>query len=260
MDTPLGNGLIEGTIEIIFRGAFKSKFNDEKRIYQLTLREKVVLSRTVIRLFISAIYIAAVGLTTFFEIFLIEESFGCDPGLDCFYTDTTDPIENCEDLDGNRTIICYNFGLNLASAAGAAGGFLAVASMIINVAVLVVFWVAEKIVQSGNYKNKKFCFFSVYISVVIVLVILFIVYFVIAILQSTPSRILNAKWSKQKAFNVILLSLASIVTLVIVGTVVPSVAFKDTETASENHTTGTMRWDIKRQARNGRYGLPSEGT
>ena len=61
---------------------------------------------------------------------MIDESYTCDPELDCFPFDANnntnlqdDPIVNCTDFDisDNITIICYHFAFNFTDAGGLVG-------------------------------------------------------------------------------------------------------------------------------------------
>ena len=81
---------------------------------------------------------------TFWAVFLIDESFTCDPGLDCFPFDTSgrkwidghplqqQPIINCSSFESVNTvtIVCHTFVLNYSAAFSAAGGLLALIVMV----------------------------------------------------------------------------------------------------------------------------------
>ena len=76
---------------------------------------------------------------TFWGIFIIDQSFACDPDRDCFAYNLTsgdilgkDPVDNCSDFDSmdNVTVICYHFVFQYAEGFGAAGGVIALAPAI----------------------------------------------------------------------------------------------------------------------------------
>ena len=112
--------------------------------------------------FAPAVLLCICAFITFWVIFLVEESFGCDPGLDCFPLQENNgallshtPIQNCSDYDliGNVTIICYQFVLRYAEGFGAAGGIIALAASVMKMYEIVLFWV----VDSPSTKNYIKC-------------------------------------------------------------------------------------------------------
>ena len=92
-------------------------------------------------------YVLAIAVLAFaagWDLFLIEASFACDPGLDCFILENSQPIQNCStlydaannnsDTLGNNpesdelTVVCFRFVIDYAVAASAVGGLFAFGS------------------------------------------------------------------------------------------------------------------------------------
>ena len=86
---------------------------------------------------ILVIYVVTIAVLAFavgWDTFLIEASYACDPGLDCFIN--AQPIQNCSELyesddytniNGTElTVICYRIAADYALAAAAVGGLLSI--------------------------------------------------------------------------------------------------------------------------------------
>lgn len=86
------------------------------------------------------------------DIFLVETSYACDPGLDCFIRETSQSIQNCSAFYDNRndtignntgngndtedselTVVCFRFGFNYVLAASATGGLFVFSKQIMSV-------------------------------------------------------------------------------------------------------------------------------
>ena len=102
--------------------------------------------------FAPAVWVCVCAFITFWVIFLVEESFGCDPRLDCFpWQDNNSellshtPIQNCSDYDriDNVTIICYQFVFQYAEGFGAAGGILVFAASLMKMYEIALFWAVD---------------------------------------------------------------------------------------------------------------------
>jgi len=134
-------------VSVLFRDALKKKVVGGETIYLL-------FRRKINPLFILSFVPLVPGLfscffTTFWEVFLTEESFTCDPGLDCFPFSVgnlsilqNDPIVNCSDFatNDNVTITCYQFVFRYAAATGLVGGLLTVTALGVKVVGGVLIW------------------------------------------------------------------------------------------------------------------------
>ena len=101
---------------------------------------------------------------TFWVIFLVEESFGCDPRLDCFPRQDNNsellshtPIQNCSDYDltDNVTIICYRFAFRYAEGFGVAGGILVFAASLMKMYEFLFFWAVDSPVTNDSRCSIK---------------------------------------------------------------------------------------------------------
>lgn len=80
-----------------------------------------------------AILVSFFALEIFWDVFLLEVSHTCDPGLDCYRDDDdafhANPVQNCSGYEeGNVTFTCYAFVFNFGTAAGVAGGLFTIMS------------------------------------------------------------------------------------------------------------------------------------
>lgn len=163
----LGLSGMYATISVIFRDAIKKKVVGKETIY-------VLFKREIHPFFILLLFLLVPGLfscffTTFWEVFLTDESFTCDPGLDCFPFDASNlsilqnnPIVNCSEFatSDNVTITCYQFVFRYAAATGLLGGLLTVTAIGIKVLGGVLIWsmdIGEKEEHAEEDETQKHC-------------------------------------------------------------------------------------------------------
>ena len=91
-----------------------------------------------IAFFFLLLIIFITAFNTFWGTFLSEETFTCDPGLDCFllqYTNSSEvdqkPLTSCADHE-NDTIICFQFVLEYSGGFASMSGFITVTLIYIN--------------------------------------------------------------------------------------------------------------------------------
>lgn len=117
-------------ISVVFRDAIKKKNTENGPVF-------VLWNRKLAPAFIPCLFLIIPGLfacffLSFWDTFLIENSYTCDPALDCFPIDAendnlqNDPIVNCSDFDtsDNITILCYQFVFKFTAGTAFAGGLL----------------------------------------------------------------------------------------------------------------------------------------
>ena len=127
--------IADGVIKVVFKDVF-----EEKEFFD---RDEIVLQKRALPrfakswFFISALTIIGCALITFWNVFLIEETFSCDPGLDCFKLNGSIPT-NCTDLQEDEEIICFTFAFAIGRAAGTAGGILTLSAFIVKAEAIVV--------------------------------------------------------------------------------------------------------------------------
>ena len=155
--------LMYAAVSAIFRNAIKRKTVDNQTVY-------VIMDRKISQWFIPALFFLIQGFISslfisFWEVFLIDVSYTCDPSLDCFPFDANntnlqdDPIANCTDFDinDNITIICYYFAFNFTDAAGLVGGLLSLLSFVFMLLVTVLYWSLDLAGAGKEVKNTFKC-------------------------------------------------------------------------------------------------------
>ena len=139
--------LMYAGVSAILKDAIKRKTVGNETVY-------VIMDRKISQSFIPAFFLLIPSFMScifisFWEVFLIDESYTCDPDLDCFPFDANnytnlqdDPIVNCTDFDisDNITIICYHFAFNFNDAAGLVGGLLSLIAFVFMLLVSVLYW------------------------------------------------------------------------------------------------------------------------
>ena len=167
----LFEGLMFKVSKVILLKEFELKQENGKKEY--FMRDQyipTILMRSVLLLaFQAAVSTVTLATTTFWVVFLIEETFACDPGLDCFpFTDDGDriqdrPIVNCSDFESadNITIICYRFAFHYAEGFGAAGGVTFFSAFMITAYTSVMFfaarliWPKNEVIDEDDYDSDE---------------------------------------------------------------------------------------------------------
>ena len=153
--------LMYAGVSAILKDAIKRKTVANKTVY-------VIMDRKISQFFVPAFFLLIPGFLSciflsFWEVFLIDESYTCDPDLDCFpfdlnnYTNLQDdPIVNCTDFDisDNITIICYHFAFNFTDAAGLVGGLLSLIAFVFMLLVSVLYWSLDLACEDQKAENK----------------------------------------------------------------------------------------------------------
>ena len=132
--------------KLMFPGALEIK-NKPRRIlfHGYEISEQVVLNLSVATSFM----IGTVFLC-FWGTFFIERTFVCDPQLDCFFSNSSSlfvtpvrRLDNCNYVDDNAIVTCYQFVFNIAGGLASAVGFLAITVFYLYVYENVVLWLIE---------------------------------------------------------------------------------------------------------------------
>ena len=128
---------------------------------RMVLYEREVSPLSVVLLFTLAPAIFIPAFISFWGTFLVEESFACDSGLDCFLRDPTSfsianqqPLVNCTDHE-NDTVVCFQFVFDYTGGFAAMGGFLAVATTCLKVYGIVLVWLMELLPSSRPRRRGK---------------------------------------------------------------------------------------------------------
>ena len=109
-----------------------------------------------------AVFVPA--FVAFWASFLVEETYVCDPELDCFSLDSSSfattndqqPISNCTDHE-NSTIVCFQFAFDCTSGFATAGGVLVVAVTSLKVYGILLVWLMGT-VPSYHSRTKRRCY------------------------------------------------------------------------------------------------------
>ena len=129
---------------------------------------------------ISLIFAALV----FWDIFLLEESYSCDDGLDCFVTNTTnnkilevfrsEPVTDCKlhkNADEN-TIKCFIFVYRFGPGIAAFGGLITMSKIIMNI-------IAAVFLTIYGFVERKVCGWKVKLAPLRVIILISIAVFTI---------------------------------------------------------------------------------
>ena len=113
--------------KIVFRGALKEEDNQVK-LYGYEIQQWLV----VLLSFVTTATFYCVFIS-FWAAFLLEETFVCDPRLDCFVTNSSlssassdyfRTIEDCDEIEVNATVKCFQFQFDATEGFAYAVGFL----------------------------------------------------------------------------------------------------------------------------------------
>ena len=141
--------LVLGVAKLILE--FKEIKHDGKTM--AIVRNRRVSVRVMEVFFMIALVVMGFSFVTFWAIFMFDETFACDSGLDCFGFDKDSgnrisdlPLgTNCSEFESrdNVTITCYIFVFRYAEGFGAAGGIIVFAGVMLKVYAAVFFRVFD---------------------------------------------------------------------------------------------------------------------
>lgn len=100
------------------------------------------------------------GFISFWASFLVDETFACDPGLDCFLRNPSSlmiqdqqPLMNCSQLE-NDTIVCFQFVFDYVAGCASMGGFLIVAVTSLKLYGIILMWLIGIMPSSRDRTGK----------------------------------------------------------------------------------------------------------
>ena len=181
----------------------------ESHPHRLTLFDRQVSPVVMILLSTLSPALLVPAFVSFWASFLVDETFACDPGLDCFSRDPSSfsishsrlPLFNCTDLDNtNTTVICFRFVLDYVAGFAAMGGVLVVSVVSLRVYGIVLTWLVGVMPSSSTRRDGRcfscqvicsvvgiFIFFlaPIIISVVVLIVVLLVPFINEIIFQSS---------------------------------------------------------------------------
>ena len=132
-----------------------------------------------------AVFIPA--FVSFWASFLVEETYACDPGLDCFSLDPASfsaknyqqPISNCTNHE-NTTIICFQFVFDYTAGFATTGGILVVAVVSLKVYGVLLVWLVG-LAPSSRSSRKGRCYSCRTLCSIVSVFIFFLAPIIIAI-------------------------------------------------------------------------------
>ena len=143
--------------QLIFKLYEEREVNGVKKIFLggrqlLPVKNKKILASTLAvleLLFLNSVSIIVCSALVFWYIFLLKQTFSCDPGLDCFALNSEDksplqqrPIENCSDFEmmNNVTTECYRYVFFFGTGFSAFGGLLKFGEILLRMLTSTLFW------------------------------------------------------------------------------------------------------------------------
>ena len=185
--------------KIVFRDALKREKKEQG--YLFSLHGYKIRSKWQIAQFssISTMTLSCVFLS-FWVTFLIDETAVCDPSVDCFlnYGSTPSPIEDCDDVERNATVQCFEFVFAVSEGFASAIGFLAVVVAYVFILGYLLIWLIETVFDSGWDTCAGKCavvgwigllLFQSFLVIVINIVSLSVPLFRDVIFQTVPNRV-----------------------------------------------------------------------
>lgn len=214
-----------------------------------TVRKRRVSVYVMFIFFLTAVFVMICCFMTFWAIFMLDETFACDNGLDCFAfnKDSGDIVSdsplgiNCSEFESqdNITITCYAFVFRYAEGIGAAGGIIVFAAFILKAYAIAFFWALDSQPGEGTWGQVHHCckvcvilligFSPLLLSIGLLAVSIFGVPIVIRTLTKTTSG------TVQFAAYIITLSYITTVGVYGLSKVAQSPRVVDTESANGSH-------------------------
>jgi hypothetical protein len=130
----------------VFRDALKKEDNVRQVFlhgYKISEKHLLVFSA------VTSLVMFSVFLS-FWTAFVVEETFVCNPLLDCFFNPNSSlnvnwsqlqPVDNCSHI--NTTVMCYQFVFDMTGGFASAGGFLTVAVFYVYIYGYVTIWLMK---------------------------------------------------------------------------------------------------------------------
>ncbi len=156
--TPIAEDFTKGAVKLLFGDIFKEVSLDGKPV--LTMYNRKVTYFMAQPFFVATILVFAGGFALFWTVFLIDESYACDPNLDCYPVLRKGfvllPISNCSEfqLQANVTILCYQFVFEFAEGIGAMGGLVTVVVLSVKLVTAILFWFVNSPPNVKQFRGK----------------------------------------------------------------------------------------------------------
>ena len=175
-------------LKIVFRGSLKEE-NDQIKFYGYEIYPlNVIVLSLVTTITLCCVFIS------FWAAFLLEETFVCDPRLDCFVTNSSlssasakdfQTIKDCGEIEENATVRCFQFEFDAAEGFSYAVGFFGVAVAFITLYNNLLIWFMGK-VSSSNIKKSATSWFWKICWIITLFAPTFFIFLILILIFSVP--------------------------------------------------------------------------
>ena len=151
---------------------------------------------------------------SFWSSFVAEETFGCNPQLDCFLRDqstfdvpSSEPLDNCTSYDStNGTVVCFEFVFDLTRGFSSAVGFMGVAVVYCRLYIYVMLWLREFCSNKCQMDctNCASLIMQIVISIILFLIIIVVgavPFFKDVVFKTNKSRIIYFAYMSSFLYN-----------------------------------------------------------
>ena len=146
--------------KLVFRRSLKKERNDSGSTYRFKLRRHIIHKYDVFFLCSLTLWIISLAFFAFWDTFLIQQTYGCDPRLDCFNLiepknhciPKIKPIDNCIHLNATENIFCFEFVFDVVGGFSSAVGVFGISVLYFNMNITILNWLARNYDRSCSFK------------------------------------------------------------------------------------------------------------
>ena len=118
---------------------------------------------------------------SFWASFIVNETFVCNPQLDCFLRDpstfivlSSEPLDDCTSYDStNGTVVCFQFIFDLTKGFSSAVGYMGVAVVYCRLYAFIIIWLQEFCSNKCHNGCTKYVSYIMHIVIIIPVITLF---------------------------------------------------------------------------------------
>ena len=170
-------------VKVIFRKHIK-KMEDSQNF---TLYRYEISPWQIIMLSTITLMVVSQTVMSFWVSFIANETFVCDPQLDCFLRDpstqivfSSKPLDNCTSYDStNGTVVCFQFVFDLTEGFSSAVGFMGVSVIYCRLYTLVLIWLREfgerQVFTNTRFKEVFIMLVSLIIHIMTAVIAIYII-------------------------------------------------------------------------------------
>ena len=144
--------------KLVFRRSLKKKESDDSGpTYRFQLRRHTIPKYDVLLLSSLTSWIISLAFFAFWDTFLIQQTHGCDPRLDCFNLNNyripkIKPIHNCIHLNATENIFCFEFVFDVVGGFSSAVGVFGISVYYFNMNLTILNWLVRNYDRSFGCK------------------------------------------------------------------------------------------------------------